>query len=66
MAATGPDFVALQVGGLEKAAAFHEDAVGRINASFSPPHAVVFDTHPAFAVRDPDGGNELTSRSRRV
>jgi predicted enzyme related to lactoylglutathione lyase len=52
MAVTGPDFIALQVRDLEKAAAFYEEVVGLTRAPFSPPHAVVFDTQPTFAVRD--------------
>ena len=53
MAVTGPDFIALQVRDLEKAAAFYEKVVGLSRAAFSPPHAVVFDTQPTFAVREP-------------
>lgn len=59
MAVTGPDFIALQVRDLEKAAAFYEDVVGLTRAPFSPPHAVVFDTQPTFAVRDPAPGVDL-------
>lgn len=61
MAVTGPDFIALQVRDLEKAAAFYEDVVGLTRAPFSPPHAVVFDTQPTFAVRDPSPGVDLDS-----
>lgn len=61
MAVTGPDFIALQVRDLEKAAAFYENTVGLTRASFSPPHAVVFDTQPTFAVRDPAPGVDLES-----
>ncbi len=59
MAITGPDFIALQVRDLEKAASFYEDVVGMTRAPFSPPHAVVFDTQPTFAVRDPAPGVDL-------
>jgi predicted enzyme related to lactoylglutathione lyase len=59
MAVTGPDFIALQVRDLEKAATFYEDVVGLTRAPFSPPHAVVFDTQPTFAVRDPAPGVDL-------
>ena len=59
MAITGPDFIALQVRNLEKAAAFYEEVVGLKRAPFSPPHAVVFDTRPTFAVRDPAPGVDL-------
>jgi predicted enzyme related to lactoylglutathione lyase len=53
MTVTGPDFIALQVRDLERAAAFYEDRLGLRRAPFSPPHAVVFATTPvSFAVRD--------------
>ncbi|PYI64839.1 glyoxalase [Arthrobacter livingstonensis] len=61
MAVTGPDFIALQVRDLERAAAFYENTVGLTRAPFSPPHAVVFDTQPTFAVRDPEPGVDLGS-----
>ena len=61
MAVTGPDFIALQVRDLEKAAAFYENTVGLTRAPFSPPHAVVFDTQPTFAIRDPEPGLDLES-----
>ncbi|HEX3724056.1 MAG TPA: VOC family protein [Nitrolancea sp.] len=61
MAVTGPDFIALQVRNLEKAATFYEEVVGLSRAPFSPPHAVVFDTQPTFAVRDPAPGVDLES-----
>jgi predicted enzyme related to lactoylglutathione lyase len=61
MTVTGPDFIALQVRDLEKAANFYEDVVGLTRAPFSPPHAVVFDTQPTFAVRDPGPGVDLDS-----
>ena len=59
MSITGPDFLALQVRDLEKAAAFYENVVGLTRAPFSPPHAVVFDTQPTFAVRDAAPGVDL-------
>ena len=59
MTVTGPDFIALQVRDLEKAAAFYEDVVGLSRAPFSPPHAVVFATEPTFAVREPAPGVDL-------
>lgn len=59
MTITGPDFIALQVRDLEKAAAFYEDVVGLTRAPFSPPHAVVFDTQPTFAVREAAPGVDL-------
>lgn len=59
MSITGPDFIALQVRDLAAAASFYEDVVGLTRAPFSPPHAVVFDTQPTFAVRDPSPGVDL-------
>jgi len=56
---TGPDFIALQVRDLERAATFYEQVVGLTRAPFSPPHAVVFDTQPTFAVRDAAPGVDL-------
>ena len=61
MTVTGPDFIALQVRDLERAATFYEEVVGLTRAPFSPPHAVVFDTQPTFAVRDPGPGVDLES-----
>jgi len=53
-AVTGPDFVALQVKDLRRSRAFYLDQLGLRAAPFSPPGAVVFDTHPIpFAVREP-------------
>ncbi len=50
---TGPDFVALQVRDLERAAAFYEQRLGLRRAPGSPSGAVVFATEPIpFAVRD--------------
>ena len=60
MTVTGPDFVALQVRDLERAAEFYESSLGLRRAAVSPPHAVVFDTSPiAFAVREPLPGVDL-------
>ena len=54
MAVLGPDFISLQVRDLERSAAFYSEQLGMTRASFSPEHAVVFDTQPvAFALRDP-------------
>ena len=65
MTVTGPDFIALQVRDLARAAAFYEDHLGLTRAKASPPHAVVFDTVPAaFAVREPLPGVDLESVSR--
>lgn len=57
---TGPDFIALQVRDLERAAAFYEQRLGLRRAPASPPGAVVFSTEPiAFAVRAPLPGLDL-------
>lgn len=54
MTVTGPDFVALQVRDLEKAADFYENTIGLTRAPAGPPGAVVFTTSPIpFAVREP-------------
>jgi predicted enzyme related to lactoylglutathione lyase len=54
MAVTGPDFVALQVHDLERAARFYTGQLGLRRAPVSPPGAVVFATEPVpFAVREP-------------
>jgi len=56
----GPDFLALQVDDLERAAAFYEQKLGLERAPGSPPGAVVFATRPIpFAVRDPLPGTDL-------
>jgi len=53
-AATGPDFVALQVKDLSRSRSFYTEQLGLRAAPFSPPGAAVFDTHPIpFAVREP-------------
>ncbi|WP_431874484.1 VOC family protein [Amycolatopsis sacchari] len=60
MTVTGPDFIALQVRDLERAASFYEEQLGLDRAEVSPPHAVVFATTPvAFAVREPLPGVDL-------
>ncbi len=60
MAATGPDFISLQVRDLERSAAFYEQYLGLKRSDAGPPHAVVFDTKPiAFAVRDVVAGVDL-------
>lgn len=52
----GPDFIALNVPDLDRAAAFYSDVVGLERAPQSPPGAVVFQTAPVpFAVRLPQG-----------
>lgn len=57
---TGPDFVALQVRDLDRAAAFYEQRLGLRRAPGSPPGAVVFATDPIpFAVREPLPGTDL-------
>jgi predicted enzyme related to lactoylglutathione lyase len=52
--AIGPDFVALQVRDMEKAAGFFEDILGLERVPQSPPDAIVFKTRPIpFALRKP-------------
>lgn len=60
MTVSGPDFIALQVRDLERAAQFYVKHLGLTRSPVSPPHAVVFDTNPvAFAVREPLPGTDL-------
>jgi len=66
MTVTGPDFIALQVRDLDRAAAFYQTHLGLRRAPVSPPHAVVFDTTPAsFAVREPLPDVDLDAASPR-
>lgn len=66
MPATGPDFVALQVRDIERAAEFYETRLGLRRAPVSPPGAVVFATSPiAFAVREPLPGVDLDAAGSR-
>jgi predicted enzyme related to lactoylglutathione lyase len=59
---TGPDFLALQVRDLERAAAFYEEELGLRRAPASPADAIVFATAPVpFAVRAPLPGTDLDS-----
>lgn len=54
MTVTGPDFLALQVRDLEKAAEFYETRIGLKRVPQAPPGAVLFATSPIpFAVREP-------------
>jgi predicted enzyme related to lactoylglutathione lyase len=58
----GLSFVSLQVRDLDAAASFYEERVGLRRASFSPPHAVVFETETiTFAVREPLPETDLDS-----
>ncbi|MFI6097005.1 VOC family protein [Lentzea sp. NPDC051213] len=60
MTVTGPDFLALQVRDLERAASFYEAHLGLHRLPANPPGAVVFDTAPiSFAVREPLPGVDL-------
>ncbi|MDA8356470.1 MAG: VOC family protein [Actinomycetota bacterium] len=62
MTVTGPDFVALQVADLDRAAAFYQNRLGLRPTGSGPPHAVVFDTTPIpFAVREPMPGFDPSS-----
>ena len=66
MTVTGPDFIALQVRDLDRAARFYEAQLGLRRLPTSPPGAVVFDTAPAsFAVREPLPGVDLDSVAPR-
>jgi predicted enzyme related to lactoylglutathione lyase len=59
MTVTGPDFISLQVGDLDRAAAFYEQHLGLARIP-GPPHAVVFGTSPvALAVRESLPGTDL-------
>ena len=60
MTVTGPDFLALQVRDLARAATFYETYLGLGRVPTSPPGAVVFETTPVpFAVREPLPGVDL-------
>ncbi len=66
MTVTGPDFLALQVRDLDRAAAFYETHLGLRRLPTSPPGAVVFDTTPtSFAVREPLPGVDLDAAKPR-
>ncbi|MGC5013484.1 VOC family protein [Streptosporangium sp. DT93] len=66
MTVTGPDFLAVQVADLDRAAAFYETHLGLRRLPAGPPGAVVFDTRPiAFAVRTPLPGTDLAAASPR-
>jgi len=65
MNVTGPDFIALQVRDLHRAARFYETQLGLRRAPRSPVGAVVFDTAPIpFAVREPLPGTDLDAGPR--
>lgn len=65
MTVTGPDFIALQVRDLDRAARFYQDVLGLRRAPDAPPHAAVFATTPIpFAVREPLPGVDLDAASR--
>ncbi|MBS3182405.1 VOC family protein [Leucobacter manosquensis] len=60
MAATGPDFISLQVRDRDASQAFYEQYLGLVRSQTGPPHAVVFETKPiAFALRDRASGVDL-------
>lgn len=62
---TGPDFLALQVRDLERAAAFYEQQLGLQRAAHAPTGAVLFATEPiSFAVREPGPGTDLSAGPR--
>lgn len=57
---SGPDFVALQVRDVQRAAEFYQSRLGLRPAPMSPPGAAVFATDPIpFAVREPLPGINL-------
>lgn len=65
MAATGPDFISLQVRDLDASQAFYETYLGLVRSPAGPPHAVVFTTAPiAFALRDIIPGTDLDAVSQ--
>jgi len=65
MTVTGPDFVALQVRDLDRAADFYTGRLG-LRRLPGPPGAVVFDTQPIpFAVREPLPGVDLDAATPR-
>lgn len=66
MTVTGPDFLALQVRDLDRAADFYETRLGLRRVPASPPGAVVFATAPIpFAVREPLPGVDLDAATPR-
>lgn len=66
MTVTGPDFLALQVRDLDRAADFYSTHLGLRRAPGGPPGAVVFATTPIpFAVREPLPGVDLDSAMPR-
>ncbi|QIM15642.1 VOC family protein [Leucobacter insecticola] len=65
MTVTGPDFIALQVRDLQRAADFYETTLGLRRETVSPPGAVAFATAPIpFAVREPLPGTNLDATPR--
>ena len=57
---SGPDFLALQVRDLDRAAAFYQDELGLARVPGSPSGVVAFQTAPIpFAVREPLPGTDL-------
>lgn len=65
MTVTGPDFLALQVRDLDRAAHFYETQLGLRPVPTAPPGAVVFATSPIpFAVREPLPGVDLDEGPR--
>ena len=67
MTVTGPDFIALQVRDLDRAAEFYENPdLGLRRVPTAPPGAVVFATSPIpFAVREPLPGVDLDAATPR-
>ena len=66
MTITGPDFIALNVRDLERAAAFYERTLGLRRTPAAPPGAVVFATTPIpFALRAADPALDLDQATPR-
>ncbi len=66
MTVTGPDFLALQVRDLDRAADFYRTQLGLTAMPDNPPGAVVFATRPIpFAVREPLPGVDLDAAAPR-
>jgi catechol 2,3-dioxygenase-like lactoylglutathione lyase family enzyme len=61
MPVTGPDFISLQTRDLDASQAFYEQYLGLVRSAAGPPHAVVFETTPAFALRDIVPGTDLSA-----
>jgi len=59
MPVTGLDFLSLQTRDLAASQAFYERHLGLVRSPAGPPHAVVFTTTPAVALRELVPGTDL-------